>query len=232
MADSSLTYSQLENVWTQAAAGTQYDTSAWASLMAAIALAESSGNASATNPNDNNGTQTSYGLWQISTGTHTAPSTNWSDPAANAALALQKLQSQGLGAWGTYTSGAYMSNLPAGTTLPPGAASGAAAAAPGAAAGAATAGVSGNPLTWLEAPVKGFEWAGNWITGGAIGDITTEAQGLAGIVKALSGLTSVISKLGQLWLTLMSPAFWLRVGAFIVGLISLFWGFHFLKASL
>lgn len=232
---SNYTFSQLENIWQNAASGTQYATSSWAALMAAIALAESSGNASATNPTDNNGTQTSYGLWQISNGTHNAPAGNWSDPTANAQLAIQKLESQGLGAWGTYTSGAYSQFLPSGSALPPGAgAPGGGATGGGAtgAPGAQTAGAGSNPLTWLTAPIKGLEWAGNWITGGELGAITTEAQGLAGIVSGLSGLVSMLSKMGQLWLILFRPQFWLRVGAFIVGLVSLFWGLHFLKESL
>lgn len=99
---SKLTYSQLEGVWIQAG-GQQ----SLAPLMAAIALAESGGQTNSLNPNDNHGTQSSYGLWQISTGTHTAPSPNWADPVTNAKLAIGKLKSQGLGAWGTYTSGAY-----------------------------------------------------------------------------------------------------------------------------
>lgn len=97
-----LTYSQLEGVWIQA--GGQ---KSLAPLMAAIALAESSGRSDALNPNDNNGRQSSYGLWQISTGNHNPPSPNWADPVTNAKLAIGKLKSQGLSAWGTYTSGAY-----------------------------------------------------------------------------------------------------------------------------
>jgi hypothetical protein len=75
--------------------------------MAAIALAESGGNPSARNDKDNGGTQSSFGLWQISTGTHTPPASNWADPNENARLAVGKYKSQGLKAWGTYTSGAY-----------------------------------------------------------------------------------------------------------------------------
>jgi hypothetical protein len=106
-----LTYAQLEGVWIQAGGS-----AAMAPLMAAIAEAESSGNPSNVNPNDNNGTQSSYGLWQISTGTHAPPSPNWADPVTNAKLAMAKLSSQGLGAWGTYTSGAYKQYLSASTT--------------------------------------------------------------------------------------------------------------------
>jgi len=103
--------SQLETIWQQAAAGTKYDSKAWAVLMAAIALAESSGDPQAVNATDNNGTQSSFGLWQISTGTHSPPSPNWADPITNAHLAIGKLNGQGLGAWGTYTSGAYRKYL-------------------------------------------------------------------------------------------------------------------------
>jgi hypothetical protein len=99
---SKLTYSQLEGEWIQA--GGQ---ASLAPLMAAIALAESGGQTNSLNPNDNHGTQSSYGLWQISTGTHKEPDPNWADPVTNAKLAIGKLKSQGLAAWGTYSSGAY-----------------------------------------------------------------------------------------------------------------------------
>ena len=111
-----LSYAQLKSVWLSAAQGTQYATNAWASLMAAIAEAESSGNPNSTNPTDNGGTQTSWGLWQISLGNHDEPSPNWNDPVVNAQLAIGKLQSQGLSAWGTYTSGAYKTYLNGATT--------------------------------------------------------------------------------------------------------------------
>jgi hypothetical protein len=73
--------------------------------MAAIALAESGGRPEALNPTDNHGTQSSFGLWQISNGTHTPPNAKWADPNVNAQLAVAKQKSQGLTAWGTYTSG-------------------------------------------------------------------------------------------------------------------------------
>ena len=130
-----LTYSQLEGVWLQAAQGTKYDTQTWAALMAAIAEAESGGNPGATNPNDNGGTQTSWGLWQISLGNHAAPSPSWSDPVTNAQLAIGKLNGQGLSAWGTYDSGAYRQYLN-GSTTP----SGNFPSGPGATTAAATSG--------------------------------------------------------------------------------------------
>lgn len=114
MAD--LSYAQLKGLWLSAAKGTRYDTNSWATLMAAIAEAESGGNPGALNPNDNGGTQSSYGLWQISTGTHAPPAPNWADPGENAKLAIGKLNSQGLTAWGTYDSGAYKAYMNGATT--------------------------------------------------------------------------------------------------------------------
>jgi hypothetical protein len=101
-----LNFQQLEQLWIDNGGSTAY-----APLMAAIAMAESGGNTTALNPNDNNGKQSSFGLWQISTGTHNPPAQNWSDPNVNAQLAAAKFRSQGLGAWGTYTSGAYKQYL-------------------------------------------------------------------------------------------------------------------------
>ncbi len=117
MASGTLSYSQLKGVWLDASKGTKYHTNAWASVMAAIAESQSSGDPLVTNPNDNNGTQTSWGLWQISNGTHSAPGADWGNPAGNARLAIGKLNSQGLTAWGTYDSGAYKAFL-SGKTAP------------------------------------------------------------------------------------------------------------------
>ena len=106
-------YSQLEALWKKAGGNP-----VMAPLMAAIAEAESSGNPNATNPTDNNGTQTSWGLWQISNGTHAQPVPNILSPLVNAEQAVAKYKSQGLGAWGTYTSGAYKRYLGGAGTAP------------------------------------------------------------------------------------------------------------------
>jgi hypothetical protein len=95
-------FAQLEQLWINNGGSPSQ-----APLMAAIALAESSGNPASTNPNDNNGRQTSWGLWQLSNGTHSMPVANILDPNVNAQQAVKKAKSQGLSAWGTYTSGAY-----------------------------------------------------------------------------------------------------------------------------
>ena len=98
----SYTFNQLESLAVQAGFPQSL-----APTMAAIALAESGGNPLATNPNDNNGTQTSWGLWQISNGTHQMPEPNILDPNVNAKAAFAKYQAHGLSPWGTYDSGAY-----------------------------------------------------------------------------------------------------------------------------
>lgn len=99
------TYAELEGLWINAGGA-----KAVAPIMAAIAEAESGGNSDAWNPRDTNGLP-SGGLWQI----NPAPA-NWADPAANARDAVAKYKSQGLAAWGTYTSGAYKGYLSGKTT--------------------------------------------------------------------------------------------------------------------
>jgi len=114
-----LSYAQLKGLWLRGSEGTRYHTAAWATLMAAIAEAESGGNTDALNPSDNNGTQSSFGLWQISNGTHAAPSPNWADPSEQVRLAIGKLDSQGVTAWGTYDSGAYKAYMNGATAPDP-----------------------------------------------------------------------------------------------------------------
>lgn len=89
-----------------------------APVAAAVAMAESGGCSTALNPVDNGGKQSSYGLWQISNGTHTPPASNWSDGNVNAQLAVAKYKGAGnsFSPWGTYDSGAYTPYLSPGTT--------------------------------------------------------------------------------------------------------------------
>lgn len=95
------TYSQLETLWLDTAKGTKYATDAWAELMAAIAMAESSGNSDAYNPSG------ASGLWQILGAVNPSDQGSLDNPQVNAHEALLKLQTQGLGAWQTYTEGTY-----------------------------------------------------------------------------------------------------------------------------
>lgn len=168
-----LSYSQLEGAWIQAG-GSQ----SLAPLMAAIALAESRGNPNARNDNDNGGTQSSFGLWQISTGTHTPPSSNWSDPVANAKLAVGKYQSQGLEAWGTYTSGAYRKFLANG--VPP--------SAPGAGSGPLAGGgtVTASPVSTVDATCA---WSLNLpVAGNVCIAKKTQVRAGIGVIVGLTGL--------------------------------------------
>lgn len=177
-----LSYNQLVSVWEKDAAGTKYGSAPWAHLMAAIGLAESSGNPDATNPNDNNGTQTSWGLWQISLGNHDAPAPDWNNPDENARLAIGKLQSQGLGAWGTYDSGAYRADLPAGQSVPSGVAQGTA---------------SGNGGS--SGPYSNVKWYEPWTYGNAAGDTVTAAEQFAvhyGSIALAVGVGAVLLVLG------------------------------------
>lgn len=100
------TFAELEGLWVNAGGP-----SALAPTAAAIALAESGGCSSDLNPTDNHGTQTSWGIWQISNGTHSAPGPNWQTGAGNAALAVAKWKASGFSPWGTYDSGAYKAFL-------------------------------------------------------------------------------------------------------------------------
>jgi hypothetical protein len=193
--------SQLETIWQQAAVGTKYATKAWAVLMAAIALAESSGRPDEVNSNDNNGTQSSFGLWQISNGTHSPPSPQWADPITNAHLAIGKLEGQGLGAWGTYTSGAYRKYL-SGSGVSPGTLPTTA----GAAGGTETASLDiANPLSVV--------------------------SGLTSLAKSFGDIAAVFNAVLHDVEWLFVPSHWIRVGAFAFGVGALIPGTYALMQA-
>jgi Lysozyme like domain len=98
-------YAQLEGLWINAGGA-----KALAPTMAAIAMAESAGCSTALNPSG------ASGLWQILGAVDPADQKNLFDPAVNAKEATLKYSSQGLGAWVTYTTGAYKSYLSGSTT--------------------------------------------------------------------------------------------------------------------
>jgi hypothetical protein len=106
------TYAQLEQLWINAGGPR-----AVAAVAAAIAEAESSGCVTALNPTDNNGKQTSVGLWQVSNGTHSYPN-SWLTATGNATEAVAKYRGANntFAPWGTYNSGAYKTYLSPGTT--------------------------------------------------------------------------------------------------------------------
>lgn len=92
------TYAQLEGIWTQAGGSSQA-----APIAAAIAMAESGGNSTATD-DDSNGS-VDRGLWQINS-VHGAQSTYDVMGNARAAIAISN-NGQNWSPWTTYTNGAY-----------------------------------------------------------------------------------------------------------------------------
>lgn len=92
-----------------------------ASIMAAIAMAESGGRSSAHNNNAATG-DNSYGLWQVNMLGRMGPERRRQfgigsnealfDPAVNASAARKVFESQGFGAWSVFKSGAYRQFLP------------------------------------------------------------------------------------------------------------------------
>lgn len=99
-----------------------------ASVMAAIAMAESSGRPTAHNPNASTG-DNSYGLWQINMIGNMGPERRrlfgipsneaLFDPLTNAKAAFRIYQSQGLRAWSVYSSGRYRQYLSAAMSAKP-----------------------------------------------------------------------------------------------------------------
>lgn len=224
-----LSYAQMEQVWIQAGGS-----KALAPLMAAIGEAESGGWAGATNPTDNGGTQTSWGIWQISNGTHSSPASGGQDvydPVVNAKLAVQKYQSQGLGAWGTYTSGAYQQflkgNVPPGAGKIPGGTGG----GTGSGTGGATGGSGG-------AVQVGF-LSGLGSIATAIGDASSIPFDLfKGGIKsgtdaftAIGGALAAIAKFFEALLWLLNPANWLRMIAGFFGMILFFIALYLLATT-
>lgn len=107
------TYAQLMALWINAGGSISQ-----APTAAAIAMAESGGCSAALNDNDNGGRQSSWGLWQISDGTHNQPVQGILNPETNASAAVTKWRQAGysFSPWGTYTSGAYRQYVSNSTT--------------------------------------------------------------------------------------------------------------------
>lgn len=87
-----------------------------AKVMGAVMMAESGGRIDAVGGPNSNGTY-DYGLWQINSSHGYNKQKLLSDPSYNAKAAVSIYHSQGLGAWTTYTSGAYLSYM--GNAAPP-----------------------------------------------------------------------------------------------------------------
>jgi hypothetical protein len=107
-----LTYAQLEGLWIQAGGS-----SATAPIAAAIAEAESGGNATVTSSNPDGGTN--VGPWQLDTlGVGSGYSVaQLQDPSTNAAIAVRgSSNGTNWSDWETYVNGAYKAFLSSGTT--------------------------------------------------------------------------------------------------------------------
>jgi hypothetical protein len=182
-------YAQLEQLWT-GAGGPR----ALAPLMAAIALAESSGNSQARNPSG------ASGLWQILGDPF--PGDPF-DPQTNAKMAVAKYREQGLNAWATYTSGAYKrflrGSLPPGTTggPPPG----------GTHTTAAQGGGGGFWTMWNTVPGTGIP----------IGFIAGAAQSTTDVATAVGQLSNDISTVMGWVSWLFVPNHWIRIISFLLG---------------
>jgi hypothetical protein len=222
-------YGQLEQLWIQAGGP-----KAMAPLMAAIALAESGGNPSANNYTDNGGTQTSWGLWQISNGTHSEPVPNIDNPLVNAQQAVAKYNGQGLSAWGTYDSGAYQQFYQGGvppSKLPQG----------GGGSGSNTGGAGGvttDSFTTSDITLPGAPWPNFSIQDipldiiGGFGSVGSTAGSIADLAKTAATVGNDLVHVMSLGMWLFEPQNWLRVGAFVAALIMGMGGVYFLlKAS-
>lgn len=175
--------------------------------MSAIAMAESGGNPRAHNavPPDN-----SYGLWQINMFGNMGPgrraqygiSSNEQlyDPAVNARAAAKILAGQGLGAWSTYTSGAYKKYM-------------------GGSSGNATPIIDWNdpfnlwPDDWGDAPGSpGGDTLNQW--GGGDGSTSQSLDpGIADVAKGVGAIAEATLKAG-VWLS--NSKNWVRIG-YVVG---------------
>jgi hypothetical protein len=114
-----LSYSQIQTLWIN-----NGGSKTLAPIMAAIAIAESGGRTDALN---SKAPDYSVGLWQINyygsmlagrTKAYGSPAQLMADPNRQAKAAISILHGQGLGAWSTYTSGAYKPYLHGSSTAP------------------------------------------------------------------------------------------------------------------
>lgn len=206
------TFSQLEGLWIQAGGNR-----AVMPIMAAVALAESGGDAQAINPTDNGGRQTSWGLWQISNGTHSMPVPNILDPLVNAKQAVAKYKASGFSPWGTYASGAYLKYLPKGYQAPT------LVNVTGASASGATSGGGLDPFKLIDDIGKTI--------GGLISEPVSLATSFSSIAHDFGLLAGVLNTMLNDALWLFKPSHWVRIFAFMFGVGALLPGIWMLSKA-
>lgn len=96
---------------------------------------------------------------------------------------------------------------------------------------------SGSSGGTTAASTTGFDWSLGSIPGlGQLGKVITGTTGtfssIGDVAKSIAGLVQAVNKLTQLFMLLFRPEFWLRVGAFLLGLASLGAGLYFLKEGI
>jgi hypothetical protein len=225
-------YSQLEGLWIQAGGS-----AAMAPLMAAIAEAESSGNSGATGPFGEKG------LWQINPSAWGSLATY--DPLGNAKAAVHVLSVQGLGAWTTYTNGAYKSHLQGSvppSSGPPSGGGGGGGSGGGGGGGSGSEVVAGgyttniNPLVPADTGIETASFFGNVFS--TVLDpfrelFAAEKQteqfflqpfvGFLDVFKNLTtqiaGITGALSTFLHDILWLFNPSHWIRIFCFIFGIM-------------
>jgi hypothetical protein len=100
-----------------------------------------------------------------------------------------------------------------------------------------TAGTGTNEPATTGYQTAGFDWSLGGIPGlGQLGKLITGTTGtfsnIGDAAKAIAGLVQAVNKLTQLFMLLFRPEFWLRVGAFLFGLLSLGAAVYFLKEAI
>lgn len=178
---------QLEALWVNAGGPKGI-----APTMAAIALAESGGNPASINPE---GPQHAEGLWQIK---GQLVSGNILDPKVNAANAVAKYNSQGLGAWTTYTEGAYKKYLTSGG---------------GSTLASKAEGAANSLLGGIFGP------GGKLGAEGAEKALEPAVEAGGGIVKTEEGIASGATSAAEFVKSLTEPSTWLRLAEGVGGIV-------------
>ena len=189
-------------------------------LVIAVAVSLAENGARDTNAIHHNSDGSSdYGAWQINSvhadlfATHT-----WNTLAGNAAMAYAVYQSQGWGAWTTYKSGAYRSNLGRAQKAHRINISGHGSVGPGAHGSGHGTSNTGSSLDWL--------YGAGWNVVQHDGSVTGALMGPLGS-QAIGGTVSVAQFLGKL----SDPTLWRRIGIGFAALVLLILGVVVMLAS-